>query len=192
MTDLNPLHSAALKLCKDMDSYQRTNGIVRSCQSNALIFLKWMRKIAKDMGEDPNEITLLACTCYGWIGPGSWRNEKVGEKDDMLKFTQSHMIVKIGESFIDPSHEVNSLSNIEYYSSILSAREDMDYLHITNNFSDYDLVQHAKEFRRFKEFERQGNADPYQVKMDPPHYEYEKEMNYYLDSLNRRRQSHPL
>ena len=157
MTDLNPLHSAALKLCKDMDSYQRTNGIVRSCQSNALIFLKRMRKIAKDMGEDPSEITLQACTCYGKIGENTlYDTEKELVKIDNTKLIKSHMIVHMGEHFIDPSTEVNSLEDPKYAHPMEMENNEI-YLQAISANPTYNRDQHAEEFRRFKEFERQAN-----------------------------------
>lgn len=192
MTDLNPLHSEALKLRKDMDSYQRTNGIVRLCQPNTLIFLKRMRKIAKDMGEDPNEITLQACTCYGKIGENTlYDTENDSEKLGGMKLIKSHMVVHIGERFIDPSTEVNSL---EYpiYAHPMAMETDEIYLQAIAANPTYNRNEHGEEFRSFKEFERKANENPDKVEMNPNHYEYEKEMNYFLDPLNRRRQSHPL
>jgi len=147
-----------------------------------------MRKIAKDMGEDPNKITLQACTCYGTIGENTlYDTENNSEKLGGMKLIKSHMVVNIGENFIDPSTEVNSLEDINetYFPKIPG-------VHYTvmcqQNNVQYDINQHVEEFLRFKKFESEANADPY--KMNPN--KYEKEMNYFLDSLNRRRQYHPL
>lgn len=180
MTDMNLLHSAALKLRKDMDSYQRTHKIVRECQLNSLIFLKKMRKIAKDMGEDPNKITLQACACYGKIGENTlYDTEKELVKIDDIKLIKSHMVVNIGERFIDPSTEVNSLEDPRY-AHPMAMEDDEIYLQAIAANPIYNRDQHAEEFRRFKEFESEANADPY--KMNPN--KYEKEMNNFLDSLN--------
>jgi len=199
MTDMNPLHSEAMILRRDMDVYQRTHEIVRACQSNSLIFLKRMRKIAKDMGEDPEEITLQACTCYGLIGSNtSYEKEKESEQIGVPKLIKSHMVVHMGEKFIDsetgrdfidPSTEVNSL---EYpiYAHPMAMEADEIYQRAIAANPTYNRDQHAEEFRGFKEFERQANADPYQVKMNPNHCE--KDMNDFLDSLERRRRVHPL
>ena len=189
MTDMNPLHSEAMILRRDMDVYQRTHEIVRACQSNSLIFLKRMRKIAKDMGEDPEEITLQACTCYGLIGSNTlYDKEKESEQIGVPKLIKSHMVVNIGESFIDPSTEVNSLEDPQYFTDIIEGDEIYQRAIAAN--PTYNRDQHEEEFRGFKEFERQANADPYQVKMNPNHCE--KDMNDFLDSLERRRRVHPL
>jgi hypothetical protein len=180
MTDMNLLHSTALKLRKDMDSYQRTHKIVRECKLNSLIFLKKMRKIVKDMGEDPNKITLQACACYGKIGENTlYDKEKELVKIDDIKLIKSHMVVNIGENFIDPSTEVNSLED-PIYAHPMAMEGDKIYLQAIAANPTYNRYQHAEEFRRFKEFESEANAYPYKMKPN----QYEKEMNNFLDSLN--------
>ena len=186
MTDMNPLHSEAMILRRDMDVYQRTHEIVRACQSNSLIFLKRMRKIAKDMGEDPEEITLQACTCYGLIGSNTlYDKEKESEQIGVPKLIKSHMVVNIGESFIDPSTEVNSLEDPQYFTDIIEGDEIYQRAIAAN--PTYNRDQHEEEFRGFKEF-AMNEGEEVHVNWSS----YETDMHTHLDSLERRRRVHPL